>query len=447
VRDGGTVAAVLARRRAPLLAAVLALVAAAVAVVLLVRRGDDGVDRAAPARAEPLAYLPDGADDAIFDLDTSAPLAALGVEQLAPRLTGGALTAAQVRPLLGGRAVVAMAGDRTWLVFATDAPAPRPAASAVAAAQKGIVVVARTREDVQAALAAAARPAARYARATFDKRFAGLPAGPSASVRLAFDARAQLGRRAPPLAATRWGRSLRDGAAVLTTGGSELRAPFRVTADPVGLRPEDLPTATGAAAPRARGSAPLVIGLRDPARTLAFARDAGLFDELDLVDQLPGFLKPDLNDLGPNGTLTMPSLDLDRLTLRVEPPDPGDWASKLGRLDALSSFAQQVGVDIEIDHRDGVYTLTQGAKLVARVGVFGRALVLSNDADADLRAAAAAPESPTPTGAAGGLTARLRAAVLATVLPALLRDRLGDVTGWARTELTGVSGELRLAVR
>jgi hypothetical protein len=450
VHGVGTVAAVLARHRAPLLAAALALVAAAVAVVLLLRRGDDAGDlRApAPARAEPLAYLPDGADEAIFDLDTSAPLAALGVEQLAPRLTGGALTAEQVRPLLGGRAVVAMAGDRTWLVFATDAPAPRSATgSAVAAAGDGIVVVARTREDLEASRAAAARPAARYARATFDKRFAGLPAGASASVRLAFDARAQLARRAPQLAATRWGRSLRDGAAVLTTSGSEVRAPFRVTADPVGLRPEDLPTATGASAPQARGSAPVVVGLRDPARTLAFARDAGLFTELDLVDQLPGFLKPDLNDLGPSGTLTLPSLDLDRLTLRVEPPDPGDWASKLGRLDALSGFARQVGVDIDIEHRDGVYTLTQGGKLVARVGVFGRALVLSNDPRADLRAAAAAPESPTPTGAAGGLTARLRAAVLTTALPAILRDRLGDVTGWARAELTGLSGEVRLAVR
>jgi hypothetical protein len=443
------VAAVLARRRAPLLAAALALVAAGVAVVLLLRRGDDGGDRRASARAEPLAYLPVGADDAIFDLDTSAPLAALGVEQLAPRLTGGALTAEQVRPLLGGRAVVANAGDRSWLVFATEAPAPRPATgSAVAAARKGIVVVARTRADLEAALAAAAQPAAGYARATFDKRFVGLPAGPTASVRLAFDARAQLARRAPQLAATRWGRSLRDGAAVLTTSGSELRAPFRVTSDPVGLRPEDLPTATGADAPQARGSAPVVVGLRDPARTLAFARDAGLFTELDLVDQLPGFLKPDLNDLGANGTLTMPSLDLNTLTLRVEPPDPGDWASKFGRLDALSGFAKQAGLaDIDIDHRDGVYTLTQGGKLVARVGVFGRALVLSNDPRADLRAAATAPASPTPTGAAGAVTARLRAAVLTAALPALLRERLGDVTGWARAELTGVSGELRLAVR
>ena len=81
-----------------------------------------------------------------------------------------------------------------------------------------------------------------------------------------------LGQRSPPLAGTRWARSLRDGAAVLTTRGTELRVPFRITGDPGGLTPADLPIATGPQPPAARGSAPLVVGLRDPAQTVAFAR-------------------------------------------------------------------------------------------------------------------------------------------------------------------------------
>ncbi len=72
--------------------------------------------------------------------------------------------------------------------------------------------------------------------------------------------------------------------------------------------------------------------------------------------------------------------------------------------------------------------------------------MLSNDPNADLKAAAAAPAAPVPAGAAGALTARLRSSLLATQVPELVRDRLGDVTGWARAELTGVTGELRLAV-
>jgi hypothetical protein len=307
-------------------------------------------------------------------------------------------------------------------------------------------VVAPSAADLTQALGAARAPAARYARATFDKRFAGLPA--DAGARVAFDPRVLLAQRSPQLAATPWGRSLRDGAAVLTTRGTELRVPFRVVGDPGGLTPGDLPIATGAQPPRARGSAPLVVGLRDPSHTLAFARAAGLFSELDLLDQLPGFLKPDLNDLGPNGTITSASLDLAHLTARSEPSDPGDWASKLSRIDTLAGLAGKALLgNLAVDKQDGVYTLTQDGQLIARAGVYGRALVLSNDPAANLAAAAAAPASPLPPGAAGALTARLRSSLLAIQIPELIRARVGDLTAWARAELTGVTGELRLALR
>jgi hypothetical protein len=434
---------VLRRRRVPLVAAAVVLVVGVVALVVLLRGGgDDG--GSASTRTEPLAYLPAGGD-VVFDLDTRAPLVGLAVEQLASRLNGGALSAGQVRPLLGGRAVIGLSGERAWLVFATDAPAPRVGNGAAAAKRDGVVVVAPSRADLDASLQAAAKPAASYSRATFDKRFAGLPAG--ASVRVVFDPRKLLASRAPQLAGTRWARSLRDGAAVLTPKGTRLEMPFRITADPIGLNPDDLPIATGAQPPVARGSGPLVVGLRDPAQTLDFARDAGVLPELGLVDQLPGFLKPNLDDLGPNGTVTTPSLDLDHLTLRAEPRNPGDWSSKLGRLDALSGIAKRAGIDIDIDHHDGAYDISQDGKLVARAGVFGRALMLSNDPTRDLRTAAAAPVSPAPPGAAGGLTLRAQATTLIGELPALISARLGDITGWARAELTGVTGELDLGLR
>ena len=79
--------------------------------------------------------------------------------------------------------------------------------------------------------------------------------------------------------------------------------------------------------------------------------------------------------------------------------------------------------------------------------MFGRALTLSNDPGRDLGAAAAAPPTPAPPGAAGGLTVRARAAALLGDLPALISARLGDITGWARVELSGVTGELDLALR
>lgn len=433
------------RRRASLLAAGLALLVGVLAAVVLLRGGDDKAPSKA-AKAEPLAYLPAGTADVVFDLDTREPLVGLAVEQLAPRVTHGALSVDQAHELVGGRAAVAIDGGKAWLAFATDAPAPRPTNGAAAAADDGVVVVAPSPADLEASLRGAHAAAARYTRATFDRRFATLP--PDAGARVAFDGQTLLSQRSPQLAATAWGRSLRDGAAVLTRRGAELRIAFRVGADPVGLKPADLPIATGPQPPQARGDAPLVGGLRTPAQTLAFARAAGLLQQLDLLDRLPGFLKPDLNDLGPNGTVTSASLDLTRLTARFEPPDPGDWSTKLGRIDTLAGLAGKTLLGgLEIDHRDGVYTLTNNGELVARAGVYGRALVLSNDPTADLRAAAAAPAAPTPPGAAGALTARLRSSVLATQIPDLIRARVGDLTAWARAELTGVTGELRLALR
>jgi hypothetical protein len=436
------------RRRAPLIAAALAVVAGALVAVLLLRGGGDdgGSTTAAPARAEPLAYVPAGTD-AVFDLDTGAPIVALGVEQLVPRASHGALSADQVGPLLGGRVAVAVRGDRLWLGAATSAPAPRPTGSAAAAARDGVVIMASSAADLDAALAAGGRPAARQARATFDRRFQALAAnGP---VRVAFNPRALLAAQAPQLAPTPWGRSLRDGTAVLTTEGSEIRAPFRITADPAGLKPADLPIATGVAAPQARGSAPIVAGVRDPAQTLTFLRAAKIVPQLDVVDRLPGFLRPDLGNLGPQGTLT--TADLERFTLRTEPPDPGDWSRKLGRLDALSGLIRATGLaDVRVDRRDGVYVIEEKGELLVRVGVFGRAVVISTDPAADLGRAAAAPPTPAPPGAAGALTARVRPTALRSLglgLPGLLTDRLGDLTGWARAELDGVNGELRLPVR
>ncbi len=132
------------------------------------------------------------------------------------------------------------------------------------------------------------------------------------------------------------------------------------------------------------------------------------------------------------------------MTLRAEPRDPGDWASKLGRLDVLARIADPV-VGLDVQERDGVYTLLQDGRAVVRAAVFGRVLMLSTDPAADLRKAAAAPATPPPPGAAGGLTLRATAAALGPALPALLRG--GSVTGWVRAEPSGLSGELRPALR
>ena len=149
--------------------------------------------------------MPAGSADVVFDLDTREPLVALAVEQLAPRVTNGALTADQVHALVGGRAVVAIDAGKAWLAFATDAPAPRPAAARPPRRATAWSSSRRAPRDLKRALDGARAPAARYARATFDKRFAGLPA--DAGARVAFDPRVLLAQRSPQLGRHALGRA------------------------------------------------------------------------------------------------------------------------------------------------------------------------------------------------------------------------------------------------
>jgi hypothetical protein len=420
-----------ARRRRGLLIAAPALIVVAVVLVLLLRGGSDRArpPAAKPAGIEPLAFMPAGAD-VVFDLDTDVPSIAVAAAELVPRLSGATLTAEQLRPLVGGRMAIALDGGRMWLAAITRAPAPRvPGAVKLG----GTVVVAP----------AAVQPV-RGARATFDRRFTGLPVS---SARVAFDARALLASQAPEAANTRWGRSLRAGAAALLVRGQRIVLPFKVAADPTGLKPSDLPVPAGAAVPRLQGGGPIVAAVRSPTQTLAFLRAAGLLPALDVLDGAPGFLRPNLSDLGPDATIT--TRDLRAFTVRTTPPDPGDWATKLARLNALSGLIRFTGIaDVRIDkQRDGAYTIVRNGKLAGRAGVFGRTVVLSTDPAADLAAAARAPAVPAPPGAAGGLTLRLAPSLLGALLPALVRNHAGAVSGWARTALTGLRGELGVDVR
>jgi hypothetical protein len=419
------------RRAVVLAAAALLVVAGVIGLLLLLRGGDEHSPRrpAAPTGIEPLAFMPADAD-VVLDLDTGAPTVALAAAALVPRLPGATLSGEQLRPLLGSRMAIALDGGRMWLAAITQAPPP-PVRGA--AKRGGTVVVGPS--------VPAPRPGA---RAEFDRRFTGLPAS---NARVAFDAAALLAARRPDFAATAWGRSLRGGAAVLELRGDRVVLPFQVAADPAGVKPSDLPVVPGPVTPVMRGSGPIVGGVRSPTQTLAFLRSAGLLPALDVLDRAPGFLRPNLSDLGPEATITTP--DGRVFTVRTTPPNPGDWAAKLGRLDALAGLIRFTGIaNVRIDRQaDGAYTIEQDGKLAGRVGVYGPVVVFSTDARANLAAAARAPVTPAPPGAAGALTLRLAPALLGVVLPALARDHLGDVTGWARFAPAGVRGELGVAVR
>jgi hypothetical protein len=417
--------------------AVAPLLAIAAVLVLVLGGKDEPAPRPRlPPGMEPLAFMPAGAS-ALLDFDTRSPAAGFAAIGLIPELPGSPLTAEQVQRLTGGRIAVAFAGDRVWVAAQSRSAPPRPRAG-VAASRAGTIVVAPD----QAALRSALATPAPGAKAAFDRRFTALP---RSSMRIAFNPRAALAARSDKLAATAWGRSLRTGAAVLVVRDDRLELPFAIDGDPVDVAA--LPIATGSGTPRAAGSGPVVAAVRSPARTLAFLRDAGLIPALDVLNRAPGFLRPDLSDLGPEATIV--STDLQQLTVRTTPPDPGDWSTKLDRLDALSGLIRFAGLaDVRIDReRSGAYSIESDGELAGRVGVYGDVVVFSTDPRADLGAAARAPAAAPLPGAAGALTARIAPALFGALLPALARGHVGDVTGWARAERSSLRGELAVQIR
>jgi hypothetical protein len=427
--------ATLARRALFALAPLLAIAA----VLVVVLGGSEPAPRPRPAPGpEPLAFMPRGAS-AILDFDTRAPAAGFAAVGLIPELPGSTLSAEQVQRLTGGRIAVAFAGERVWVAAQSRAAVPRPSGTGAAAARAGTIVVAPDQAALSASLAAASAPGA---KAAFDRRFAALP---KAAARVAFDPRAALAARSPELARTAWGRSLRTGAAVLVLRGNRVTLPFDIGAAPID--PALLPIATGTGTPRAAGSGPAVAAVRSPAQTLGFLRDAGLIPALDVLDRAPGFVRPDLDDLGPEATIV--AAGLDRLTVRTTPPDPGDWSKKLDRLDALSGLIRFAGLaNVRIDREpSGAYSIESDGELAGRVGVYGDVVVFSTDARADFAAAARAPVGAPLAGAAGALTVRIAPSLFGALLPALARGHVGDVSGWARAERASLRGELAVVIR
>jgi hypothetical protein len=468
--------------------AAVALAVLAVVVVVVVRSGNKDDNAPKPQgdpRAEALRYAPRDSP-ALVGIDTGSAGASLVLGAVVPRVSGGALTPNDISPLLGNEAVVAVLDPRTQRaqlsMVAKDPDALRAltrrlkqqgsyrgatlyaGARGAAFAVKGDTLIAASDvPTVRRALDTAATPADHPTPREFDRRLAGLSR--TADVRAVFDPkRVVIATRLPGVLNTRWGRSLTNGAAILEEGGPGLRLPFVLQTDAGRINANDLPFGTGPQPPRMRGRAPLLIGVRDFARFVAFLRKADP-DRLGGLDSLqsglPSFLRVNIDGLLADlkGDATVSSDDgLAHFAARTDPPDPAAWRDPLNRLSTLSSVLQRLGIDnIKLDEEPGdAYRLEIDGKLAARVGIFGPTLVITDDAATDLRATATAPAVPAPPGAAGGLTLRLQASEGRRLLGSLfglpegasvVLDRVGDLTGWARAETDGVRGELQLGLR
>ena len=479
----------MSRRIIALIGVAAAAIVAVVVAVVLLRGGDDkpaATKTQGDTRAEALSYAPRNAP-ALVGVDTGSASASLVLGVVVPEVSGGALTANDVSPLLGNEAVIAILDrQRTQLsMVAKDPDALRALArrlsrtgsykgatiyqapgGATVALKGDTIVAASDGPTVNQAIDTAADKASHATPQLFDQRLAGLPT--TAGIRAVFDPkRVVVATQLPGVLNTRWGRSLTNGAAALAEGGPGLRLQFVLQTDAKRINDQDLPFGTGTNPPQMRGRGPLLIAAKDFARLIAFLRKAdperlGGLDSLQ--SGLPSFLRVNIDGLlgGLHGDGTISSDDgLSHFAARTDPPDPGDWRTPLNRLSTLSSVLQRLGIDnIKLDEEPGdAYRLTIDGKLTARIGIFGPTLVITDDAATNLRATATAPVVAPPPGARGGLTLRLRGGEGQRLLGGLLGTdaddettasilaRFGDLTGWARAATDGVRGELDLGLR
>jgi hypothetical protein len=257
--------------------------------------------------------------------------------------------------------------------------------------------------------------------------------------------------------------------------GVHLRA--RLRTDEATLVDADLPIAPGLDAPELLGEAPVVVGVRNPARTIDVALQAaqlvapgtvGAYTQVrDLLKRFAG-VDVDADIIGTltqDATVTFPSTG--GLTLRAPTTDEEalrDTLSRLGRLGQVAGIAGSLGLGPDTGglsirgEDDNRYSILKDDTAIAVLGVRDGVFVASTDPATDVDAVVDA--TPTATGSSDPSVGALRAVLTPPALTDQLVDRfglpdlarvalapLGDATVTARSELGFLSVRADVAVK
>ena len=250
----------------------------------------------------------------------------------------------------------------------------------------------------------------------------------------------------------------------------EIAIDYRLATDPEGLTEEDLPLASGSGAPqvfeREDGSAEIVLGLRDPGRSIEFAQAAaeavdptgfgqfaagkeqigrrlGIDVDQDVIAQLSG------------NVAVVATLD-QKFGLRAEVEDPAAFEKTLAKaMDGLPGFADGLTVTKPGRGEDLYGVATEDGRTYA-LGVSGDAFVLANDAK--LAGEVATRPLESVDGAQGAFVATADAEQLANDVIAkfggglqgigasLFTGPLGDIVSSASSSTEGITGRLSLEI-
>jgi hypothetical protein len=337
----------------------------------------------------------------------------------------------------------------------------------VAGVEGADVVLGRDARAVDAAIDVHRREAG-LSRRTFEERLGPLARVP-ALIRAVANARSVIAARA---AGVRWVDALREGALALSLEGSALRLRVHLATDPAQVTDQDLPIASGAAAPNpAPGTRPIYLALRDVGQSVRVfdgARDQlqlsfldGVRRALSTLDSVKGPLRTfgriDVDGLIAQltGTTTItqearPST----FALRSEMQDGAPLRTALNRIAAIPDFALRLArVDLNVRRSGEAYLITQNGKAIMKVAVLGNTLVITNDQDAGLRAIAGRRPEQAPS--QGALVAHADGSAVQDEiirrfdlprLASIVLGGFGDLDAAARAERTGLDLTAALAL-
>jgi hypothetical protein len=272
--------------------------------------------------------------------------------------------------------------------------------------------------------------------------------------------------QAPAVRKVKWLGALRTFAATLRADSDGIEYAFKFDTDSGGVTPNDLPLASGAAAPSVvKRAGEIGFGVRNPGQIVSFAQQAAsvlnptgygkyVRDKAKLSKQLRVDVDRDLiGQLAGNATLSV-AID-GGVAVRADLRDPASAAATLKKVaPRLVRVARKRGKTLTLSSAGNLHVLTNpnGKKVV--FGVVGNSFVVANDA---ARAAQIAGQSPSPvSGAKGSLVVYSDARALANAIAAkrgqgvaaqIVTSALGDLTGSVRSETNGITGSVKLQIK
>ena len=257
-----------------------------------------------------------------------------------------------------------------------------------------------------------------------------------------------------------WVAAIRSYGASITASSSGVNFQYRLDTSGGALSASQVPIAAGSTAPSLAGTMPIVIGIHDPAHIVSFAEAAAQAASpagyAKFQARQAAFKKRtgvDLNSLASllTGDLIIES-DTHTTMGRVTVSDPSAAASTLAKLGGAPQGLFKKSTRVA-KLPGGFYAIHEPATTIT-VGVIGNQLVAGKATPAQMRTFAAAPTTAS-TFAHGSVAFRiglidLLHVALKTAPSAILQtllNQLGDISGWAASSSSALTGSATLAIK